>query len=639
MKPRLTVISGPASGATYPLDTGDFSIGRENSNTLCLSDGLVSRQHCVVESRNRKFILRDLGSTNGSFVNGLAIQEKALRHGDRITIGNSSLVFILNEEDPLVSGRVDIELEEKPLDALQRLRQEDTVYLNPGAQHFLPLPAERLAQDLQALLKISQAIQSIRKVEPLLQELLGLILKAIPAERGAILLGTEPDSFSHVFGWDRLEGAGRSISVSRTVLRQVMESGSALFSDRIEHDKLLQESASLEISKASSILCVPIERFRKKLGAIYLESSDPDIQFDQHHLHFLTAAASSAAVTLQNLQRLERLRQENERLQNDIEAAFQMVGKSPAMRAVFEVISRVAATDSTVLILGEPGTGKELSARAIHQNSSRKDRPFVAINCANLSGELLESELFGHEKGAFTGAVQAKKGKLEVADGGTLLLDEVGELSPGSQAKILRVLQEKTFERVGGTKSVKVDVRVVACTNRNLQDAVREGAFRSDLFYRLNVIALEMPPLRDRGDDVSLLAEHLLRKIVSRCKSPARRFSEGALQCLAQYSWPGNVRELENAIERAVVLGSTEEILPEDLPDTIFESEAGSQFPGTYADALREKKRELILNAVMASGGNFTDAAKILGLHPNYLHRLVRNLGLRKRIASRLSGS
>lgn len=639
MKPRLTVISGPASGATYPLDTGDFSIGRENSNTLCLSDGLVSRQHCVVESRNRKFILRDLGSTNGSFVNGLAIQEKALRHGDRITIGNSSLVFILNEEDPLVSGRVDIDLEEKPLDALQRLRQEDTVYLNPGAQHFLPLPAERLAQDLQALLKISQAIQSIRKVEPLLQELLGLILNAIPAERGAILLGTEPESFSHVFGWDRREGAGRSISVSRTVLRQVMESGSALFSDRIEHDKLLQESASLEISKASSILCVPIERFRKKLGAIYLESSDPDIPFDQHHLHFLTAAASSAAVTLQNLQRLERLRQENERLQNDIEAAFQMVGKSPAMRAVFEVISRVAATDSTVLILGEPGTGKELSARAIHQNSSRKDRPFVAINCANLSGELLESELFGHEKGAFTGAVQAKKGKLEVADGGTLLLDEVGELSPGSQAKILRVLQEKTFERVGGTKSVKVDVRVVACTNRNLQDAVREGAFRSDLFYRLNVIALEMPPLRDRGDDVSLLAEHLLRKIVLRCKSPARRFSEGALQCLAQYSWPGNVRELENAIEHAVVLGSTEEILPEDLPDTIFESEAGSQFPGTYADALREKKRELILNAVMASGGNFTDAAKSLGLHPNYLHRLVRNLGLRKRIASRLSGS
>lgn len=639
MKPRLTVISGPASGATYPLDTGDFSIGRENSNTLCLSDGLVSRQHCVVESRNRKFILRDLGSTNGSFVNGLAIQEKALRHGDRITIGNSSLVFILNEEDPLVSGRVDIDLEEKPLDALQRLRQEDTVYLNPGAQHFLPLPAERLAQDLQALLKISQAIQSIRKVEPLLQELLGLILNAIPAERGAILLGTEPESFSHVFGWDRREGAGRSISVSRTVLRQVMESGSALFSDRIEHDKLLQESASLEISKASSILCVPIERFRKKLGAIYLESSDPDIPFDQHHLHFLTAAASSAAVTLQNLQRLERLRQENERLQNDIEAAFQMVGKSPAMRAVFEVISRVAATDSTVLILGEPGTGKELSARAIHQNSSRKDRPFVAINCANLSGELLESELFGHEKGAFTGAVQAKKGKLEVADGGTLLLDEVGELSPGSQAKILRVLQEKTFERVGGTKSVKVDVRVVACTNRNLQDAVREGAFRSDLFYRLNVIALEMPPLRDRGDDVSLLAEHLLRKIVLRCKSPARRFSEGALQCLAQYSWPGNVRELENAIERAVVLGSTEEILPEDLPDTIFESEAESQVPGTYADALREKKRELILNAVMASGGNFTDAAKSLGLHPNYLHRLVRNLGLRKRIASRLSGS
>lgn len=639
MNSRLTALSGPASGATCVIEMDIFSIGRENSNTLCVPDGLVSRRHCVIENGGQEPTLRDLGSTNGTFVNGLAIQEKALRHGDRISIGNSLFLFIQSEDEPQASGRVDIDLADKPLEALRRLRQEDTVYLNPAAQRFLHLPAERLAQDLQALLKISQAVQSIRRVDPLLHELLELIMEAIPAERGAILLGGDPDSFSHVFGWDRREGVNRAISVSRTVLRQVMESGSALFSDRIDEDRLLQQSASLETSNASSILCVPIERFGKKLGVIYLESSHPHLPFDQHHLHFLTAAAASAAVTLENIQSLESLQKENERLQNDLEGAFQIVGKSPAMKAVFEVISRVATADSTVLILGEPGTGKELAARAIHQNSSRKNKPFVAINCANLGGELLESELFGHEKGAFTGAVQEKKGKLEVADGGTLLLDEVGELSQAAQAKILRVLQEKTFERVGGTKPLKVDVRVLACTNRNLHDAVREGAFRSDLFYRLNVIAVEMPPLRDRDGDVPLLAEHLLRKIVSRCKSPVRRFSERALQYLVRYSWPGNVRELENAIERAVVLGSTEEILPEDLPETVLESEGESQLPGTYADELLAKKRELILAALQRCGGNFTNAAKLLGLHPNYLHRLVRNLGLKEQIKSRLHES
>ncbi|MBI4877934.1 MAG: sigma 54-dependent Fis family transcriptional regulator [Acidobacteria bacterium] len=334
---------------------------------------------------------------------------------------------------------------------------------------------------------------------------------------------------------------------------------------------------------------------------------------------------------------IERLELENRRLQAAAHVDHDMVGDSPAIRAVCQFIAQVAPTDSTVLICGESGTGKELVARAIHRNSRRAGKPFVAINCAAITETLLESEMFGHEKGSFTGAVAQKRGKLEAADGGTVFLDEIGEMVPALQAKLLRVLQEHEFERVGGTCTVCSDLRIIAATNRDLADEARRSAFRQDLYYRLNVVRVTMPPLRDRRADIPLLAQYFVRKFARRSSRPVAGLSPEARDRLMGYDWPGNVRELENSIERAIVLGSTEFILPEDLPETLFE-EADSR-PGAplapFHEAVNEAKKQAILRAFDQAGGSYTECARRLGLHPNYLHRLIRNLDVKDALKAR----
>jgi len=297
------------------------------------------------------------------------------------------------------------------------------------------------------------------------------------------------------------------------------------------------------------------------------------------------------------------------------------------------VIAKVSPTDSTVLISGESGTGKELVARAIHANSKRAQQPFVAVNCAALAESLLESELFGHEKGSFTGAVGMKRGRLEIAEGGTVFLDEIGELPAPMQVKLLRVLQEHEFERVGATRTIKADIRLIAATNRDLEDAIAAGTFRQDLYYRLNVVQLEMPALRERREDIPLLANYFAAKHGERCNRRVLGISPEAQARLLAYDWPGNVRELENAIERAVVLGSTELLLPEDLPESVLESETTTSIAGTsYHEGIAKAKKEIILDAMQQAKGSYTEAAKILGVHPNYLHRLIRNLDLKARL-------
>ena len=307
-----------------------------------------------------------------------------------------------------------------------------------------------------------------------------------------------------------------------------------------------------------------------------------------------------------------------------------MIGRSPRMFNIYEFIAKVAPTDSTVLICGESGTGKELAARAIHENSLRADEPFVAINCAALVETLLESELFGHEKGAFTGATTQKKGMLEMANGGTVFLDELGELAPVMQAKLLRVLQEQRFERVGSTRSIQVDIRLIAATNKNLLQAVEEGSFRKDLYYRLNVVSFEMPPLRERRDDVIPLANYFTAKFKHKTRRLVSGISAAAQAHLLDYYWPGNVRELENVIERAVVLGNADVILLEDLPQILIETQPKADAPlTTISHGVKESKKHLIIKAIDQASGNITEAAKLLGVHPNHLHRLVRTMNLR----------
>jgi DNA-binding NtrC family response regulator len=345
--------------------------------------------------------------------------------------------------------------------------------------------------------------------------------------------------------------------------------------------------------------------------------------FDPRHLEIVMDKALERQV----------LRDANALLSSEIGDRYAaIVGESASMRAVVDVARRAAPSGATVLLLGESGSGKEVLARAIHRWSLRAGRPFVVVNCVALSEELLESELFGHERGAFTGAHQLKRGKLEVAHGGTVFLDEIGDIRPALQAKLLRVLQDQTFERVGGTRPIRTDVRFVAATNRDLGLAVRQGQFRLDLFYRLHVVTVTLPPLRERPEDVPGLACHFLERHCREVKRELAGFTPEALACLRRYPWPGNVRELENAIERAVVLTDSVEIGLRDLPGEVREAgTAGLPARGSarsFHAAVEEYKRGLIASALRRTGGNRTQAARQLGLQRTYLTRLIRDLGL-----------
>ena len=620
MNPRLVAIAGKFQGTVLSITDSPAVIGRESAATLCLPDASVSRRHSQIERDGEEFIVTDLDSLNGTFVNDVPVKRRTLAHGDRVRIGNSQFLFLRHDGDiPSGSSEVQFDDSRSVTGATKQFRFNDALYL--------------MARDLAALMKVSTTINAIRGLVELQKTLLELMFEVVPAKRGAILLVDSSEKegeeeFSSVFALDREKGHDETIRVSRTLARQVLRDGTGLLiGDRADTASLDQ---SLDDTQTSSVLCVPLIMTGRSLGVLYLDTNEPDVHFDTDHLQLASAIAAITAVAIENARHIEWLESENKRLIADAGIEHNMVGESPRMRQVYQFIAKVAPTDSSVLITGESGTGKELVARAIHQNSKRSGKPFIAVSCAALTETILESELFGHEKGAFTGALTQRKGRLEIADEGTLFLDEIGELSAPLQVKLLRVLQEREFERVGGTRTIKVDIRLLAATNRNLEDRITQGLFRQDLFYRLNVLQLEMPPLRQRQEDIPLLAKYFAARYGEKCNRKIMNISSEAQKRLLSYDWPGNVRELENAIERAVVLGTTDSILLEDLPEAILETETRTMAaPTKYHEAVAEAKKQLILQAMDQTKGNYTDAAKLLGLHPNYLHRLITNLNLR----------
>jgi len=621
-----------------PLSEGEVTIGREASNGIAIVDPSVSRKHCLLSSQGGRYRVRDLESRNGTLVNGAAVEEHWLQHGDEIAAGDSSFLFLLEAEDLTPpAGRV--ELEDSAATAETTIiHPRDAVYLQPE-RLLRELPATaRVARNLNALLKISRIVHAIRDLNDLQGQLLGLIFEVVPAGRGAILLADrEGQQFNSMFARMRQAGQAQLVKVSRTVARQVLEQGIAILGSDVPGSDELREVESLAASQVRSLLCVPLTVFQRVTGCIYLDSDNVSSRLNEEHLQLVTAIAGISAVALENARRLEWLEQENERLTVEISQERSLVGEGARMKDVYQFLKRVAPTDSTVLIEGESGTGKELAARALHRNSPRASKPFVAINCSAIPETLLESDLFGHERGAFTGAALQKKGRLEVADGGVVFLDEIGELAPTLQVKLLRVLQEREFERVGGTHPIKVDIRLIAATNCNLGQAVREGKFRQDLYYRLAVLKITMPTLRDRREDIPMLVRHFVQKHAKRCKVKPRPISPDALACMVNYDWPGNVRELENAIERALVLGSSDMILPEDLPESLLERNPPPEMTeAKYYAAVKDLKKQLILDAVEQTQGSYADAARILGVHPNYLHRLIRNLELKESLKDAL---
>jgi Nif-specific regulatory protein len=630
----LDVIAGPLKGSTFPLTSEPMSIGRDPSNTVSLLDGSVSRHHCVIEKQGDRYKLRDLDSRNSTFVNRVPVKERYLEVGDEVRVGNSLFVFVPPDTGESTRSSESLRLNDMPPGGSTIvLKREQTRYLAAArASDELPV-ISRVVRDLKALLKISSALNKLRRVDDIERQVLASVLEVAPADHAAILLVDDGSTeFTSVLVLDKKTGkeSAECVNLSRTVLAQVLEQGVAILSNDVADDASFETVESLITPQVRSLLVAPLEFLGQIRGVLYLDARKSTASFDEDLLHLVTAIGSIAAVSLENARQLEFLEAENRRLKEEINLQHDMVGESPRMREVFQFIAKVAPSEATVLIRGESGTGKELVARAIHSNSPRAGKPFVAINCAAITDTLLESELFGHEKGAFTGAVAQKKGKLESAEGGVVFLDEIGELAPALQAKLLRVLQQREFERVGGTRTIKLDVRLIAATNANLEEGVKSGAFRRDLFYRLNVVSVRMPSLRDRREDIPLLANYFACKHAEKAKRKLSGISAAARAALMQYDWPGNVRELENAIERAVVLGAADVILPEDLPEALLEKPVSSGGPVTrYHEGVLEAKKQIISNAIEQAGGHYTEAAKLLGVHPNYLHRLLRNLNLK----------
>ena len=474
----------------------------------------------------------------------------------------------------------------------------------------------RMARDLNGLFKIARAINSQPDLESLQRNILQLIFEVVPADLGALLIidNVERQPRSTVT-WKREGRQLPDINIRRELVLKALW----------ERSEVVSDASSTEVE---NVLCVPLVALQKMIGVIYLVGLSP-ARFPRDNINFVASVAAIAAVTLESVLTAESVRAENQQLRERLAADEHLIGESTQMRQLAEIINKVAKRDSAVLILGESGVGKEIVARAIHQSSVRSAQPFIAVNCAAIPDTLIESELFGHEKGAFTGAVASKRGKLEVAAGGTLFLDEIGELDPKLQAKLLRVLQEKEFERIGSTSTIQFHARVLAATNKDLARAIDTREFRQDLFYRLNVVSITVPPLREHRQDIPLLAMHFARKYAQRQDRPFKGISPEARAILMNYTWPGNVRELENAIEHALVMGSSDSILRTDLPDTLLHQEYLEPGAGGYHCAVADFKRRLIREAIRKVGGNCTQAAHILGVHPKYLYRLVRKLGVK----------
>ncbi|TDI40773.1 MAG: FHA domain-containing protein [Acidobacteria bacterium] len=623
--PKLIALTGPTAGDVVDLEADATSVGREPGNDIVIEAQYVSRHHCRFEKTEDGFRVVDLDSHNGTSVNGVPVKQRALAPGDRISLGGASFLFTDPSEPPAAA---ELELEDVPLPtgATVQLRTKDAVYLKPERLSDARLKDAETRKALGATLELIGLLGST-KDDALPDKILNQFVKLVPAERSAILMGNDPENL------DVMTMRPTPFAVSRTVLGKVLGERTAILSNEVAKDG--EAGKSLIASKVRSLAVFPLAIEERVIGALYLDSREPGTTFPEDAMELLMGLAGVASAALEKARQLGSLRAENRRLQQEFDLDHDMVGESPKLKAVQKIIARVAPTDTTVLIEGESGTGKELAARAIHFNSDRRDRILVKVDCTGLTENLLASELFGHEKGAFTGAIQQKKGKLEIANGGTVFLDEIGELPLALQSQLLRAVQDREFERVGGTRPLSVDIRLVAATNRELAEEVKNGNFREDLYYRLNVVKLKLPPLRERPGDIELLTQYFVAEFSKKVKRPVAGLSESALSILKRHDWPGNIRELSNTIERAIVLGATELILPEDLPEMLVESKRdGGPAPTTFHEAVAQAKKKLILDAVGDASGSITEAGKFLGLHPNYLHRLISNLGLRDQIKS-----
>lgn len=553
---------------------GRFTIGRAHTNRIVLPDAKCSRIHCEIFARGSQWLVRDLGSRNGVTVDGSRLEggDHLLEYGNTIGVGSCFLLFTDRPD-------VDRPPHNSPSPA-SKDRDDDgfeIIERKSGTQYDTlegVARSSRRLDDATSLFRVARAMAASKTESQLCQTVLDELAVQTGATLGGILTLSRENREGSV---DQLEPQAtlgdRPASMFSTFLTRIaLRDQDAILAHDISQHASLSQQKSLHEIQAESAICAPIRRAGSVLGVIHLYAVRGEASLTQNGLEFVLAVADQLGDQLHALREKQELeagldlaRQQVVVLQDQLEVGSELIGQSSKLEELRRSIARVAPTDALVLIRGESGVGKELVARAVHFNSLRKNGPFICVNCAALTESLLESELFGHEKGAFTGASARRSGKFEQANGGTLFLDEIGEMSPEIQAKFLRVLEGQAFERVGGGEPILVDVRVVTATNRDLEEAVREKRFRRDLFFRLQVIEIVVPPLRQHPADIGPIAQYFLDRFATQAHRRIRGFTPQAIQKLQKHDWPGNVRELRNVVERAVILGDQEMLGPDDI--------------------------------------------------------------------------
>jgi len=658
MTPYLVVRQGNKWRDVYRLTPGQvMTIGRAPTNRLVLRDEVCSRNHCEVFLSGDEWYVRDLGSRNGTLIAGKAIiGDQKLESGAVLQVGSSELAFTFDLELPLpeltepVTPRPDGSsaiLVQQNLGATSSLgpeilhRQSRTRFESGGRE----LGRDRTSRDLARMYRLALDMGNAASPKMLAEVVLNGLMAGIQADIGAFLLLPQEQSEKDPGRLSVLAYKSRNQTtyerVSDSLSRYVLSENEAVLARDMQSSVEFGVGDSVGDLQVKSVICAPLRRGESILGLIHLYSTHLETPLGPEDLEFTLAVADQCSLVLESVQKreslangLERASHENKQLREQLELESELIGTGPYMTELKTRIARIAPTDATVLIRGESGVGKELVARAMHFGSGRRSEPFVCMNCAALSESLLESELFGHEKGSFTGAVGRKVGKFEQADGGSIFLDEVGEMTPAVQAKFLRVLEGHPFDRVGGGAPVKVNVRVIAATNRDLEKAVEQGTFRKDLYYRLHVVELRIRPLREHSEDIPDLARFFLDRYSRRTGRSIRGFSPDALRALRDYDWPGNIRELQNTIERAVILGMEDQVDLDDLQLSRLgggvtkvggrKSSAGLAPVVPKEISLEALERQHILAILESTNWNKSHSAQILGIERSTLDRKLK---------------
>jgi len=622
-------------GDVFPLEGERLTMGRAHTNRVVLKDELCSRDHAEIYFADGQWRVRDLDSLNGTRLNGATVdKEKELTPGDIVQVGRTDFLFVESLDD---LPDIPVDDDESGVSIKKRLGQ--TRFLTPQpaapADEETNTPDNRhrhsLTRDLSLLYRLALDMGAAESQEDLVRVVLDGLLEAVPAEVGAILSMKEGRELEVTAHRHRDPNIKTYTRVSEFVSNEVLASREAVLAEDVARDRYLRNRESLSNMGATSLICAPVLFGSKALGLIHLYCTDPHRSLNSEDLEFTVAVAKQlGAATHQSLQR-DSLLAENQSLRDQLRVESELVGTSSVIKQIEEQIGMVAATNATVLIRGESGSGKELVARAIHYSSPRREGPFVCLNCAALTETLLESELFGHERGAFTGATDKKIGKFEAASHGSIFLDEIGEMNVSTQAKLLRVLEGHPFERVGGHTAIRVDVRVVAATNQPLEQALQEGKFRRDLFYRLQVVEIRVPPLRDRASDVPMLADHFLKRFVRETGRKIRGFTPAAVKKMEEYSWPGNVRELRNVVERAVALGRGPLLDVKDIWLSSLENPEMFAVVDRFEPiALEDLERRQILRTLEHTEWNKSQAAAILKIERSTLDRKIKSFDLKR---------